>query len=125
MTTGDPGPGALPELPRDKDGPIFRAPWEAQIFAMAVRLHERGHFTWREWAEHLGAEIAAAQEAGDPDLGDTYYEHWLRALERLVAEKGLVGTPELVSRRDAWDRAARATPHGEPIVLGRDDRGGD
>lgn len=120
MTTDDPGPDALPELPRDADGPVFRAPWEAQVFAMAVRLHERGHFTWGEWADHLGAEIKAAQEAGDPDLGDTYYDHWLRALERLVADKGLIGVPELDSRREAWDRAARATPHGEPIVLGRD-----
>ena len=116
----DPGPDVLPGLPRDDEGPVFNEPWQAQIFAMAVRLHESGQFSWAEWAEHLGAEIKAAQAAGDPDLGDTYYNHWLRALEHLVAEKGLIDRDELTARRDAWDRAARATPHGEPIVLGRE-----
>ena len=89
---------------------------------MAVRLHESGKFSWAEWAEHLGVEIKAAQASGDPDLGDTYYSHWLRALEKLVAEKGLIDREELTARVDAWDRAARATPHGEPIVLGRETR---
>ena len=82
----------LPALPRDTAGaPVFGAPWEAQAFAMAVRLHEAGHFTWAEWAERLAGEIKRAQAAGDPDRGDTYYHHWLATLERLVAEKGLVG----------------------------------
>ncbi len=116
----DPGAHLLPELPRDAEGPVFDAPWQAQVFAMAVKLHEQGHFTWAEWATHLGAEIKSAQESGDPDRGDTYYDHWLRALETLVAEKNLIGSAELTDRRDAWDRAARATPHGEPIVLGRE-----
>ena len=116
------GPTAddLPSLPRDEDGPVFGEPWEAQAFAMTVKLHEAGHFTWPEWAECLAEEIAAAQEAGDPDLGDTYYRHWLKALERIVAAKGLLGAEELSRRADAWDRAARATPHGEPIVLPED-----
>jgi nitrile hydratase accessory protein len=108
----------LPALPRDKAGaPVFGAPWEAQAFAMSVRLHEAGHFTWTEWAERLAREIERAQAAGDPDRGDTYYHHWLAALEGLVAEKGLVGTDELHRRKDEWDAAARATPHGKPIVL--------
>jgi nitrile hydratase accessory protein len=118
---GDPGADLLPGLPRDADGPVFAAPWQAQAFAMAVALHARGVFTWAEWAGHLAAEIRAAQAGGDADRGDTYYDHWLRALEALVAEKGVVGAAELAARRDAWDRAARATPHGEPIVLGRGD----
>lgn len=116
----DPGIDILPDLPRDDGGPVFAAPWQAQVFAMAVKLHERGHFTWPEWADHLSAEIKRAQAAGDPDRGDTYYDHWLRALETLVAEKGLIAAPDLAARRDAWDRAAKATPHGEPIVLGRE-----
>jgi nitrile hydratase accessory protein len=116
----DPGPKLLPGLPRDDGGPVFDEPWQAQVFAMAVRLNEAGRFTWAEWAEHLGAQIKAAQQAGDPDLGDSYYDHWLRALEYLVAEKDLVTPDELTARHDAWDRAARATPHGEPIVLGRE-----
>ena len=120
MKQGDPGHANLPDLPRDADGPVFAEPWQAQAFAMTVTLHQRGAFTWPEWAERLGAEVAAARDAGDRDLGDTYYDHWLGALEKLVAEKELVSRPELAARRDAWDRAARATPHGEPIVLGRD-----
>jgi nitrile hydratase accessory protein len=105
-------------LPRDERGePVFREPWQAQAFAMAVRLHEAGHFTWPEWAAALAAQIQAAQAAGDRDLGDTYYEHWLAALEHLVTAKGLVGADELARRKDAWAEAARATPHGKPIEL--------
>jgi len=110
-------PAALPDLPRDAEGPIFREPWEAQAFAMAVALHDRGVFSWGEWAEKLGAEIKCAQAAGDPDRGDTYYHHWLRALERMVAEKGIARPATLESLQDAWDRAAKATPHGKPILL--------
>ena len=110
----------LPGLPRDGEGtPVFREPWEAQAFAMAVRLHEAGHFTWPEWAAALSEQIRRAQAAGDPDLGDTYYQHWLAALERLVAAKGLVGPDELARRKDEWAEAARATPHGAPIELPR------
>ena len=103
--------------PGDEAGPVFREPWEAQAFALAVELSEAGVFTWAEWAETLGAEIKAAQAAGDPDLGDTYYRHWLAALERLVAEKGLLAAPEIAARRDAWARAYRTTPHGQPVAL--------
>jgi nitrile hydratase accessory protein len=111
---------ALRALPRDEAGaPVFREPWEAQAFAMAVRLHEAGHFTWTEWAERLAREIKRAQAAGDPDRGDTYYRHWLAALEGLVAEKGLVSPDELRGRKTEWDAAARATPHGKPIELRR------
>ena len=105
-------------LPRDEQGrPVFREPWEAQAFAMAVRLHEAGHFTWNEWAQALAEEIQAAQAAGDPDLGDTYYRHWLAALERLVTAKRLVSMQELAQRKAEWAEAARATPHGAPIEL--------
>ena len=108
----------LPGIPREESGPLFREPWEAQAFAMAVHLRDRGLFTWREWAETLGAEIKAAMAAGDADLGDTYYLHWLAALEKLVVAKGAASAPGLSKTKDAWDRAARATPHGKPIVLG-------
>src|SRR3954449_4513290 len=109
----------LPSLPRDADGPVFRAPWEAQAFALAVQLQERGLFTWEEWAQALGAEISAAQKSGDADLGNTYYRHWLSALERLVIAKGAASQTGLHETKDAGDRAAKATPHGQPIVLGR------
>ena len=108
---------ALPSLPRDADGPVFREPWEAQAFALTVQLQERGLFTWDEWADALGAEIAAAQKAGDPDLGNTCYLHWLAALERLVVAKGAATDGGLQEMKNAWDRAAKATPHGQPIVL--------
>jgi nitrile hydratase accessory protein len=112
---------AVAPIPRGADGaPVFRAPWEAQAFAMTLALHARGLFTWPEWAAALAAEIRRAQAAGDPDDGSTYYRHWLSAIERLVAEKGIADPAALAARRDAWDRAARATPHGAPILLEND-----
>jgi nitrile hydratase accessory protein len=108
---------AVPGIPCDAEGPVFREPWEAQAFAMTLALHARGLFTWPEWAATLGEEIKRAQAAGDPDTGETYYRHWLAALERLVAAKGVSDTGTLARYRDAWDRAADRTPHGEPIEL--------
>ncbi len=107
----------LGQIPRDDDGPVFNAPWEASAFALAVRLSEEGHFTWQEWATALSVEITRAQEAGDPDLGDTYYHHWVAALERLCSEKGLVGLPDMDQRKEDWRKAFLNTPHGKPIEL--------
>jgi nitrile hydratase accessory protein len=107
----------VPSIPRDDNGPVFREPWEAEAFAMALALHERGVFSWKEWAETLGAEIKRAQAAGDPDTGETYYLHWLAALERLVAEKGVTTADTLNRYRDAWEHACERTPHGKPIEL--------
>ena len=109
--------GAVRSIPRDANGPVFREPWQAQAFAMAVALHERGVFTWTEWANALGDEIKRAQQGGDPDTGETYYRHWLATLERIVAEKGIADAVALRRYRDAWDRAAERTPHGTPIDL--------
>lgn len=108
-------------IPTDADGPVFREPWEAQAFAMALALHERKVFTWPEWAATLAAEIKRAQAAGDPDTGETYYRHWLNALERLVAEKGVASARTLTRYQQAWDHAADRTPHGMPIELRPDD----
>jgi nitrile hydratase accessory protein len=110
---------ALPAIPRDDEGPVFRAPWEAQAFAMAVKLHEAGHFTWKEWAARLAAEITAAGGRGEADDGSRYYQHWLSALEKIATEKGLVTERDLAVRKEAWERAARDTPHGSPIELPR------
>jgi nitrile hydratase accessory protein len=112
---------ALPSLPRDSDGPVFREPWEAHAFAMALTLHERGVFTWREWAAALAEEIKRAQATGDPDTGETYYLHWLATLEKLVATKGVTSSETLHRYRDAWDHAADRTPHGQPIELRAED----
>jgi nitrile hydratase accessory protein len=111
---------AVPTIPQNDDGPIFAEPWQAQAFAMTLALHERGLFTWPEWADALSRQIKAAQATGDPDLGDTYYQHWLAALEQLIVEKGVSNPEALHDCADAWDRAARATPHGEPIHLSND-----
>ena len=111
----------LPGLQKDNDGPIFREPWEAQAFAMTLLLHEKGLFTWQEWTQVLSDRIAAASETGEPDTGETYYLHWLAALEALVAEKGLADAAQLTSLKYAWDAAAKSTPHGQPIVLPPDE----
>jgi nitrile hydratase accessory protein len=114
---------AVPGIPRDDDGPVFREPWEAQAFAMALTLHERGLFSWKEWAATLADEIKRAQAKGDPDTGETYYLHWLATLERLVGEKGVASPATLRRYHDAWDHAADRTPHGSPIELRPEDFG--
>jgi nitrile hydratase accessory protein len=108
---------AIPSIPRDADGPVFREPWQAQAFAIALALHARGLFTWPEWAALLTGEIRRAQAMGDPDTGETYYLHWLATLERIVAAKGVATEATLARYRDAWDHAADRTPHGAPIAL--------
>ncbi len=108
---------AVPGVPHDADGPVFREHWEAHAFAMALALHARGLFTWNEWADTLAGEIKRAQAAGDPDSGETYYRHWLATLEQLVASKGVTSSETLHRYRDAWDHAADRTPHGSPIEL--------
>jgi len=108
---------AIPSIPRDADGPVFREPWQAQAFAMALALHARGLFTWPEWAAMLTEEIRRAQAEGDPDTGETYYLHWLATLERIVAAKSVATAATLARYRAAWDHAADRTPHGAPIAL--------
>ena len=110
-----------PGIPRDEEGPVFREPWEAQAFAMTLALRERGLFTAAEWSAALDEEIRRAQAAGDPDTGETYYRHWMAALERLIAEKGVTSHETLHRYRDAWDHAADRTPHGQPIELTPED----
>ena len=110
---------ALPRLPGDEDGPVFAEPWQAQAFALAVKLSEKGHFTWKEWAAALASELSDATLRGDPDLdGTRYYHHWLAALERLVIAKGLADAGSLSARKDAWEDAYLHTPHGSPVELG-------
>ncbi len=108
---------AVGSIPRDAAGPVFDAPWQAQAFALAIALHARGVFTWPEWAAMLSEEIRRAQASGDPDTGATYYEHWLAALERMVAEKDIATAATLERYGAAWDHAAARTPHGAPIGL--------
>jgi nitrile hydratase accessory protein len=109
---------SLPRLPRDEGGPVFAEPWQAQAFALAVKLSEQGHFTWKEWAAALADELRTAAARGEPDDGSHYYEHWVTALERLVTEKRLTDRQALRERKDAWADAYRHTPHGKPVELG-------
>jgi len=126
----DPAPGGktpatamLPGQPRDAEGPVFAEPWQAQAFALTVKLHEAGCFTWKEWAETLGARLAKAEQLaeaerqGEPDDGSRYYEHWLAALELLVTAKGLLDAGSLKLRRNDWEHAYRTTPHGQAVLL--------
>ena len=108
-------------IPRDAEGPVFREPWEAQAFALAVSLQERGVISRGEWSAALGEAIKKAQAGGDPDTGETYYQHWLAALENIVTAKGLAGPQVLTRTRDAWAHACARTPHGTPIELRADD----
>ena len=118
MTTlTQPELAALPELPRDEGGPVFAEPWQAQAFALAVRLSEEGHFTWKEWASALADELKAAANRGEPDDGSHYYHHWLAALERLVSAKGMADAGAMLERKEAWADAYRHTPHGKPVEL--------
>ena len=112
---------ALSGIPSASDGVVFREPWEAQAFAIAVALNERGVFSWTEWAATLADEIRAAQARGDPDTGETYYRHWLDTLERLVIAKRATDAVTLAQYRKAWNHAASRTPHGTPIELAPND----
>jgi nitrile hydratase accessory protein len=109
----------LPGQPHDDAGPVFREAWEAHAFGLALLLHQRGVFTWTEWAAALTQEIKAAQNHGDPDLGDTYYLHWVHALQRLVTAKGVSTADDIEGMTKDWLKSARETPHGQPIVLSR------
>ena len=117
FTQGSENLAALPQLPRDEGGPVFAEPWQAQAFALAVKLSEQGHFTWKEWAAALAKELNAATSRGEPDDGSHYYDHWLAALEHLVTAKGLADSASLLARKEAWADAYRSTPHGMPVKL--------
>jgi len=125
---------ALPSLPRDAGrpaaghheteagGPVFAEPWQAQAFALAVKLSEEGYFTWPEWSAALAAELRAAADRGEPDDGSRYYDHWVATLERLVAARGLTDPQSMRTRKEAWAEAYRRTPHGKPVELRAADR---
>jgi nitrile hydratase accessory protein len=104
-------------LPSDEDGPVFAEPWQAQAFAIAVRLSAEGHFTWTEWTEALGEQLRSAEGRGEPDDGSRYFEHWVAALEQLVVAKRLSDATALGERKEAWVEAYLHTPHGRPVEL--------
>lgn len=99
------------------DGPVFSEPWEAQAFAITVRLSAAGHFTWQEWAAALAEQLAIDAPQGAPDDGSRYYHSWLAALECIVTAKGLSDAAALQACKLAWAEAFRRTPHGRPVEL--------
>lgn len=119
MNPSPPEPGTSFRLPpaQSPDAPVFAEPWQAQAFALVVALHERGLFTWSEWAAALSKQVASPGAASD---GSDYYQHWLAALEALLAAKGVAGQDTIDALTASWRRAAQATPHGKPIRLEND-----
>ena len=103
--------------PQDDNGPVFNEPWEAQAFAIVLALHGAGKFSWSEWADYLSEEIKIAQHSGDPDLGNTYYQHWLSALEKITVAKNLSTNNDILNKTEQWRQAYLASPHGQPIEL--------
>ncbi len=104
-------------IPRDEDGPVFEEPWQAQAFALTVKLNEAGQFTWSEWAEIFGAEIAEATSKGEGCGNNAYYLCWLTALEKIVSRKNLLTADQLADRKEEWRYASEHTEHGQPIEL--------
>ena len=100
--------------------PVFDEPWQAQVLALADTLTRAGAFTPGAWSEALGSALAQAEGRGAPDGPATYYDAALRALEGLLDASGAVGRDALSARRDAWARAYRETPHGQPVALTRE-----
>lgn len=105
------------ETPPGIDEPVFSEPWQAEAFALTVALHEKGLFSWSEWAEALSSQVKSPAAAAD---GSDYYRHWLAALEELLSAKGVTHATEVDAMAAAWERAAHATPHGKPILLAND-----
>jgi nitrile hydratase accessory protein len=99
------------------DRPVFSAPWQAQVFALAVHLNEKGVFSWREWGEVFSEQRRRSAEAGVADAADRYYYDWLCALERLLIDKDRASADALRTFKQAWVEAYLRTPHGDPVVL--------
>lgn len=100
---------ALPPAGGDQ---VFAAPWQAQVFAMTVLLHERGVFTWPEWAQVLGRHLAAGS-----DDGSDYYDRWAEALTEVLRTRDIATEADVERGTRAWHEAAARTPHGNPIEL--------
>lgn len=105
------------DIPRNEEGPVFDEPWQAQAFALTVKLSEAGHFTWSEWADMFGAEIAEATKNGKGCGNENYYLCWLAALEKIVSAKNIVTRDQLLDRKEKWRHANEHTDFGEPIIL--------
>ena len=103
-----------PFSPRDE---VFEEAWHAQTLALADTMVKAGHFSANDWAEALGTALKDADVNGEPDNTETYYHCAIKALEQLVAGKTSIDPTTLSERKDTWERAYLATPHGQPVKL--------
>ena len=107
----------MPVLEKNHEGPVFKEPWQTQVFAMTVTLSEAGLFSWQEWSSELDLNIQSWQKKGVPDDGETYYLHWLETLEKILSRKNLIELADLLQRITEWKEAYLKTPHGHPVQL--------
>ena len=110
-------PGLLHDSGKDEQQQVFAEPWEAHVFAIAVKLSEKGLFKWSDWTNALAEEIKEAKEQGNPDFGNTYYKFLLSALETILLEKNILKKSDLNSKMEQWRHAYLSTPHGNPVKL--------
>lgn len=105
-----------------RDGePAFDEPWQAEALAVADSLVQRGLFSAGEWSAALGHALRAAEADGVEDTQETYYRCVLAALEELVDRHSDIDKAAMQAMRSDWEEAYRATPHGQPVRLQRDD----
>jgi nitrile hydratase accessory protein len=104
-----------PHIPKDNGDVIFSAPWEARAFALVVKLHDAGHFSWKQWVETFSAEVARAENAEHIREGhtDDYYECWLAAMEKLLKLQGLMTDESL---EEEIQRTLENWPHPDHVV---------
>ena len=99
----------------------FTQPWELRAFAMAVAAYEDGQYEWSEFQESLVGSIGSWERDshGEPW---SYYQHWLTALEAVLAQKGTLPDAAALEERT---QTVLATPrnanhhraHREPVAI--------
>ena len=110
-------PSLLHDSDKDEQQQVFAEPWEAHVFAIAVKLSEKGLLKWSEWSDALAEEIKEAKDQGQPDFGNTYYQFWFSALETILLKKNILKKSDIKSRMEQGRRAYLSTPHGNPVKL--------
>jgi nitrile hydratase accessory protein len=104
-----------PAPDRYAEHPDFTEAWQAQSFAIAQVLIETGKVSATAWAETLGATLKRRHNANAPDTSETYYEAVAEALGRVLS----LNETEVADTMEVWRAAYEATPHGQPVRLGR------
>jgi nitrile hydratase accessory protein len=100
----------------------FDHPWELRAFAMAVAAYHNGQYEWSEFQLSLIDSIRRWEAEGGTEPW-SYYEHWLEALETVLAGSGALSDAVLDDRT----KAVLTTPrnanhheaHREPVAVDR------